>query len=185
MATSNSGSTPAVVAFMVEGQRYALPLGAVERVLPMLAIVPLPEAPPVALGVFSLHGTVVPVLDLRRRLALPVRDYPLHAHLMVARSRRRIVALPVDEVNGVVEVPADAVTRPEAVLPGIGHVAGIVTLDDGLLFIQDLDAFLSLDEERSLAQALAEATTSSNPDASQPDSGFGGPVPPGRDEVGA
>jgi purine-binding chemotaxis protein CheW len=41
-------------------------------------------------------------------------------------------------------------------LPGIGHVAGIVALPDGLLFIQDLEAFLSLDEEQRLSAALEE-----------------------------
>jgi purine-binding chemotaxis protein CheW len=62
----------------------------------------------------------------------------------------------VDEVLGVSEVAAEAVAPPDAILPGIGHVAGIVALADGLLFIHDLDAFLSLDEERRLTESLEE-----------------------------
>ena len=42
-------------------------------------------------------------------------------------------------------------------LPGLRHLKGIVALADGLLLIQDLDAFLSLDEEARLAAALEEA----------------------------
>ncbi len=145
-----------LVVFSIEGQRYALPLSAAERVLPMVAVSPLPQAPAVALGVVNLHGKIVPVLDIRRRFDLPPRDYGLSAHLLLARTSQRALALPVDEVLGVQEVAADAVTPPDAVLPGIGHVAGIVTLADGLLFIHDLDAFLSLDEERHLTAALEE-----------------------------
>lgn len=143
-----------LVVFAAEGERYAVRLAVVERVLPMVAVSALPKAPAVALGIINLHGAVVPVLDIRRRLGLPPRDYGLTAHLLVARTSRRAVALPVDEVLGVSEVAAEAVITPAAVLPGIGQVEGIVALADGLLFIHDLERFLSLDEERRLAEAL-------------------------------
>jgi len=150
-----------LVIFVIEGERYALSLPAVERVLLMVAVSPLPQAPAVALGVINLHGQVIPVLDIRRRFGLPPRDYGLTAHLLVARTSRRTLALPVDEVLGVREIAADAVIPPDAVLPGIGHVAGIVALADGLLFIHDLDAFLSLDEERQLTEALEKTESPS------------------------
>lgn len=146
----------ALVVFLVEGHRYALPVAAVHRVLAMVAVSPLPKSPPIALGVINLHGRIVPVLDIRRRFDLPARGAALAGHLMVARTSRRTLALPVDEVLGVREIAVDAVTAPDAVLPGIGHVAGIVALPDGLLFIHDLDTFLSVDEGRQLTEALEE-----------------------------
>lgn len=152
-ATAQSAAIPLVV-FRVGEQRYALPLGAVERVFPMVAVAPLPQAPAVALGVINIHGRVTPVVDIRRRLGTPPREYGLADHLLLARTPRRTLAMPVDEVLGVREVAQAAVTQPTAVLPGIGQVAGIAALPDGLLFIHDLDTFLSLDEERQLAQAL-------------------------------
>jgi purine-binding chemotaxis protein CheW len=143
-----------LVVFSIDRQRYALPLHAVERVLPMVAVSPLPQAPAVVLGVINLHGQVIPVLDLRRRFGLPLCDYGLTARLLVVRTRRRTLALPVDEVLGVSGVAAETITRPDALLPGIGHVAGIVTLADGLLLIHDVEACLSLDEERRLSVSL-------------------------------
>jgi purine-binding chemotaxis protein CheW len=145
-----------LVSFVIAEQQYALPFSVVERVLPMVAVSPLPQAPAIALGVINLHGQVIPVLDIRRRLGFPTRDYGLTAHLLVARTHRRTLALPVDEVWGVQEVAAEAVVPPHAILPHLGHVAGIVMLTDGLLVIQDLEAFLSLEEERRLAEALTE-----------------------------
>lgn len=145
-----------LVSFVIVEQQYALPLSVVERVLPMVAVSPLPHAPSIALGVINLHGQVIPVLDIRRRLGFPTRDYGLTAHLLVARTHRRTLALPVDEVWGVQEVPAEAVVPPHAILPHLGHVAGIVMLTDGLLVIQDLEDFLSLEEERRLTEALTE-----------------------------
>jgi purine-binding chemotaxis protein CheW len=143
-----------LLAFRLGEQRYGLPLQAVERVLPMVAIAPLPQAPRIVLGMVNFHGEVVPVVDVRRRLDLPPREYGLDSWLLVVRTSRRVLALPVDAVEGVVPVTPDRVTSSSAFFPGIAHVAGIVSLDDGLLFIHDPEAFLSLDEERHLAAAL-------------------------------
>ena len=154
MAFQVADSFIRLVAFVIDGNRYALSLSAVERVLPLIAVSPLPKAPAIALGVINLHGEIIPMLDVRRRFGFPPRDYGASAHLVIARTARRTVALPVDEALGVVEVAAGAVRPPDSVLPGIGHVAGVVALADGLLLIHDLDAFFSLEEERQLAEAL-------------------------------
>lgn len=143
-----------LVVFIIEGQRYALHLPSVERVLPMVAMARLPNAPDVALGVINLHGRVIPVVDLRRRFGLPPHDYGLSAHLLVVRTARRTLAIAVEEVLGVREIATEALIPPDAVLPGIGHVAGIAALPDGLLLIYDLDSLLSLGEERRLTEAL-------------------------------
>src|SRR5919108_5417404 len=104
MALSQQRSSLQLVSFVIEEQQYALPLPVVQRVLPMVAVSPLPQAPPIALGIINLHGQIIPVLDVRRRLGFPARDYGLTAHLLVARTGRRTCALPVDEVWGVREV---------------------------------------------------------------------------------
>jgi purine-binding chemotaxis protein CheW len=145
-----------LVVFDLDGQRYGLPVAAVDRALPMVSVSLLPQGPAIALGVINLHGQVLPVLDLRRRFRLPSCEYGLNARLLVVRTSRRVLALPVDEVLGVREVAMEAVAPPEAVLPGIEHVSGIVALADGLLFIHDVEACLSLEEEQQLTQALEE-----------------------------
>ena len=143
-----------LVVFAVEGQRYALPLHTVERVFPMAKVAPLPKAPAIVRGVINLHGTIIPVMDIHRRFGFPPRDYGPVAHLLVARTSRRTLALPVDEVFGAREVMAEAALPADVRMPGIGHLSGIVALADGLLFIQDLETFLSLEEEQRLSEAL-------------------------------
>jgi purine-binding chemotaxis protein CheW len=151
-----AGAPVRLLVFTLDRQRYALELEAAERVLPMVAVSPLPGCPDVVLGAINVHGDVVPVLDMRRRLGLAAGDYGPRARLVVAHTASRVVALPVDDVTGVAEVPMETVVAPETVHPDIGHVSGIGALSDGLLLIQDLDAFLSLDEERRLDEALGK-----------------------------
>jgi purine-binding chemotaxis protein CheW len=146
----------AVVAFVLGEQRFGLDVGRVERVLPVLAVSALPSAPAIVVGVINVRGSVIPVVDLRRRFGMSARSHELRDHLLLVRTPQRRLALPVDEVNGVVDVASNAMARPNDVVPGLGHLAGIVALPDGLLFIQDLDALLSLEEEGQLSRALDE-----------------------------
>ena len=99
MAFQVADSFIRLVAFVIDGNRYALSLFAVERVLPLIAVSPLPKAPAIALGVINLHGEIIPMLDVRRRFGFPPRDYGASAHLVIARTARRTVAL-YEEVLG-------------------------------------------------------------------------------------
>jgi len=143
-----------LVVFSIAGQRYALNLPVVERVLRMVEVSPLPKAPLIVLGVINFHGEIIPAIDIRRRFGHSPSHYGFTSSLLVARTSRRKLALPVDEVFGVQEVSSETVTLPDAVLPGTGLVAGIVALPDGVLFIHDLDTFLSSDEEQRLTVAF-------------------------------
>lgn len=143
------------VIFTLDGGRHGLPLAAAERVLPMVAVTPLPGAPDVVLGMISLHGEPIPVFDLRRRLGLAPREYGVGAHLFIASTPRRRLSIPVDEVLGVEQIDSDSVAKADTVVPGLGPVAGIASLPGGLVLIHDLEAFLSIDDERTLDEALA------------------------------
>ena len=146
-----------VVVFRLEHRRYALPLPAVERVVRAVEITPLPGAPAVVMGVVSVEGRVLPVLDTRRRLGLASRDIEPADHLVIARTATRPVALVIDEPDGVVEPAAGAVVAADEIVPGVEHVHAVAKLADGLVLIHDLERFLSLDEERGLDAAMAAA----------------------------
>lgn len=142
------------LAFILDGGRYALPLPAVDRVVRMVAITPLPKAPDIVLGVVNIQGRVIPVVNMRRRFCLPEREIALTDQLVVAHTARRPVALVANAVLDVIACPAQSLIAVEDVLPDVEYVEGVVKLVDGLILIHDLDKFLSLEEENFLAHAL-------------------------------
>jgi purine-binding chemotaxis protein CheW len=144
------------VVFNLDDQRYALLLPCVEQAIRMVEITPLPKAPHIVIGLVNVHGEVIPVLNIRKRFRLPEREADPGGQLIIARTARRLVALAVDTVNDVVDVPQEKMIAPEAILPQLEHVAGVIKLDDGMVFIHDLDSFLSLEEEQALETAIKE-----------------------------
>jgi purine-binding chemotaxis protein CheW len=143
-----------LVVFALDEQRYALHLSAVERIVRVAEVTPLPKAPEIVLGVINVQGQIIPVADIRRRFRLPEREIDLSDQLIIAKTSKRTVALVVDEVTGVIERLQQDVIPTENVLPGLEYVEGIAKLEEGMVLIHDIDKFLSLEEDRKLAAAL-------------------------------
>jgi len=144
-----------LITFTLDNQLYAMYLSSVERAVRMVEITPLPQAPEIVLGIINLQGRIIPALNLRKRFRLPERRPGVGDQLLVARTSRRTVALVVDAVCGVIECPAREEIAPATIVPGLEYVTGVVKLADGMLFIHDLDEFLSLDEEEALEAAIS------------------------------
>lgn len=139
-----------LVVFSLDAQRFALPLAAVRRVVRAVEVTPLRGAPDIVLGAIGLAGGVVPVLDMRKRFGLPQREVDPSDHFLIATTPRREMALVIDEACGVVECERSAVMAARRISPGLEGIDGVLRLDDGLVLIHDLDAFLSLEQARSL-----------------------------------
>lgn len=146
-----------LVVFILDGQRYALPLASVIRVVFAAEVTPIPNAPPVVLGALNLQGDVIPVLDVRQRFQLPQQEMGITDQFLIAQTRRRVVALLVDQVPGLVERPVCDVVGTHLITPGNESFQGVAKLDDGLVLIHDLEKFLSLDEAHALDAAMEQA----------------------------
>lgn len=146
-----------LVVLTLGDQRYGLPLSAVERVVRVVDVTPLPQAPDIVLGVVNIQGRVIPVVNVRRRFRLPERDLALTDQLVIAHTARRPVALAADTVTGVLEYSAKETVRARDIVADIEYVEGVVKLADGLVLIHDLDKFLSLKEETALDRVIEDA----------------------------
>jgi purine-binding chemotaxis protein CheW len=146
-----------LVVFNVDEQRYALPLATIQRVLCMVEVTPLPKAPEVVLGLVDLHGELIPVMSMRIRLGLRVMETSLSEQIIVAQTATRSVGLLVDRVSGVVECKREEITETAVIVPDAKYVEGVLRMEDGILFIHNLEQFLSQHEEEELSGALARA----------------------------
>lgn len=105
----------------------------------------------------NLEGRVIPVVNIRRRFHLPESDMDLTDQIIIAHTRQRTVAVPVDAVTGIVESLPEQVINAGEILPDLDYLAGVIKLPGDLVLIHDLDTFLSLEEEKSLDSALTES----------------------------
>jgi chemotaxis signal transduction protein len=78
-------------------------------------------------------------MDIRRLLGLPAREYGLQTPMIFTRTPRGLVALIVDEVEDVVEVPAGCMQEPSAGYDLADKLLSTCRLDERLIFVFDID----------------------------------------------
>lgn len=129
------------LAFTLADDTYAVPIGLVREILKPPPLAEVPRAPRDVLGVASVRGLLVTVVDLRTMLRLeaqaPTRKSRI---LLVEGAEKELIGLLVDEVRQVYRL-ADAEIEPAGhVLGGqlAEHVIGIGRPEGTLVVIVDL-----------------------------------------------
>src|SRR5262245_59796392 len=124
------GDASQLLLVLVGGSTYAVPTAAVERILRMAALTPLPGAPPGVVGVLNLQGAVLPAVDPRSRLGVPTPAFDTEQHLVVMCAGTRYL-LWVDRAERIVSASPRQIQAVEgdterAVAPSLVSVEGEV-----------------------------------------------------------
>jgi len=134
-----------IAEFKLGPHHCALTLDRVQEVLRIVAVTPLPQAPPFIEGVLDLRGHVLPVVDLRARFGLPSRPYDDATHVLVAPLRGHPAALIVDEVLGVSLIDKSHMGIDPSLELGldIRCLSRVVQQEGRLCLVLDLDKIFS------------------------------------------
>ena len=144
-----------LVTFRIGEEEFGVDILRVQEIIRTMAITRVPKAPDFVEGVINLRGKVIPIIDLRKRFALEVREHDKHTRIIVIEISNMIVGFVVDAVSEVLRIPADTVEPPPpAVMGGIDseYINGVGKLEDRLLILLDLDKLLSQEEQAELGQ---------------------------------
>lgn len=105
-------SQPYYLQFRLGARWYAMSIQNVLEVLHLVAITPIPDAPPDVLGVITLRDEVMRVIDLRVRFGINEPQLSLNTPLLAVSAGGEQAALVVDEVDNVIQV-TDIQPSPE------------------------------------------------------------------------
>ncbi len=139
--------------FFLGQEEYALEIASVREILRAPVITEVPRGPPDVLGVVTVRGEVMPVVDPRRRLRLPPRPEGAGHRVVVCQHGGTPVGVLVDRVSQVVRLPPSAIEpRPQGVGGAEpGAIAGIGRERERLFIILDPAALLGAGAGREQA----------------------------------
>jgi purine-binding chemotaxis protein CheW len=125
---------------------YALPVERVREIVRMRPITPVPRVPAAVRGVLSLRGEIVQVIDLRRRLGLPVdpSDAPRRRIVVLNGDEGQLSGLLVDRVSEVLRL-RDEELRPPASRDA-ATVSALAPHGGGFLSVFDVERVLDLED---------------------------------------
>ena len=112
----DQGPTRAVLTFVVAGETYGLPILAIREIIKWTEITEVPRMPGFLLGVISVRGAVIPVIDLRARLRFDASPLTRAARILVVNQGGEPFGLLVDAVTGVQRFAEADIEPPPATL---------------------------------------------------------------------
>ena len=130
--------------FDIDGEDYAIDIINIKEIIPMCAITKVPDTQDFLKGIINLRGDIVPVINVRTRFLMPEKEYDELTCIVVLDFGEYIIGLIVDQVKGVLTIPAENVTTPpEAKLRFTNQfIKNIGKLDGRVKLILDIEKFL-------------------------------------------
>ena len=137
---SKRGSGEAqLVVFKLGGEEYGIEISQVREIIRKRQITPVPRQPRYVEGVLNVRGTIIPVVNLKKRFGLP-GDLTSQPHTIIVESSGGLVGLLVEAVREVIRVPGDHIHPPPSVTTGIDseYLRGICRIGERLLIYLDV-----------------------------------------------
>ena len=151
---SNETTPSRFVTFTVSDMYFGIDVLNVQEVLRRQEMTRIPLAPDVIGGLINLRGQIVPAINMRRRLGLPVHDETENSMNVVARTQDGPVSLLVDEIGDVLDLDAASFEpTPENLDPRAKElIRGIFKLKDRLMLVLDTDKAAGIAVEAACAR---------------------------------
>ena len=148
-----------VVIFRVGPQEFALDIFQIERILRYQRPATLPSAPAFLEGVVQFGDSVVPVVDLRKRLEVPA-ELGEDVRTMVLRIDDTKVGVLVDQVLEVTRVDSTAISPPPPMVRGLAadYIAGIISRPNRTIVMLHAAKLLNATERIAVEEAAAAAS---------------------------
>lgn len=121
-------------------------ISAVQELLLMQEITPVPKAPRNMLGMINVRGAVMPVLDLRACLGFPRAPITDDTRIVLVSCGEEKIGLVVDNVAEVVALPHEAFQSMDGSAVESPYLRSVARLEDRLI--------LDIDHERIVQDGL-------------------------------
>lgn len=135
-----SGEELQLVSFNIGSEEFGVDILKVQEINRMVEITKVPQAPHYVEGVINLRGKVIPIIDLRKRFNLEVKQYDKSTRIVVVNINGHVMGMIVDAVSEVLRLQSSTIEPPPEIVTGVNaeYIKGVAKLEDRLLIFLDL-----------------------------------------------
>lgn len=140
-----NGLEPAYMHFLIyviENQLYGLPLENVSSAVLAVQTTPIPNSPDYILGAINVHGDILPVINTRKLLGLPLKELQSTDQFILCILNEKPLALWVDSIKTIKIIENEELNLSKS----FGKTEGFKTVlkdNDKILLLYDLESLLT------------------------------------------
>jgi len=151
-ARAVAGDQRQLVVFLLAGELYGVDIHQVREIIRVPEVTRVPRTPDFVEGVINLRGSVIPVIDLRKRFLMPPGAEDADRRIVVVEMGEQTLGVIVDAVSEVLRLEGDRIEPPSPYIVSLDtqYITGIARLEDRLVILLDLNRVLHAHERDEL-----------------------------------
>ena len=134
--------------FRLGAEEYGIDILRVQEIRSYEQPTRIANTPEFLRGVVNLRGVIVPIVDLRLKLACETADYNSFTVVIVLNVKGRVVGAVVDSVSDVLALDKDTIKPAPEMSSAIdtSFITGIGSVADRMLILMDIEGLMASDE---------------------------------------
>ena len=160
------------ITFEIKGNDYGINILFVRDIIGLQRIMEVPDLPEYIKGIINLRGKIIPVMDVRERFGLELKEYHDRTCIIVIVVNDIHIGLIVDEVQEVIDINSKHI-QPAVTLNKkntASFISGLAKVSDRVKILLDVERLIDkqfefiadLEEELNKNQELFEEKVEEN-----------------------
>ena len=146
---SVEGADFQIVAFFLGAEEFGVNILMIQEIIRHSPITEVPNTPFFIEGVINIRGKVVPVIDLRKRLNIPVTPIDKSTKIIIIEYEEKVTGFIVNSVSKVMTIPGETIQNaPDMITAGVEseYISGVSRFEDRLIILLDFSKILTESE---------------------------------------
>lgn len=134
-----------LVSFTLNDEMFGVDILRVQEINRMVSITKIPQTPHYIEGVINLRGKIIPILDIRKKFNIEVREWDKNTRIIVIDVNNSVIGMVVDSVSEVLRIPKNSIEPSPKITSSVGmdYINGVVKLEDKLLIFLEVSKIAS------------------------------------------
>jgi len=140
--------------FSISDEIFGIPIERVVEIIRVQKVFSIPGLPSFLSGVMSVRGSVIPLIDLRRRFG--TMPSGRKERIILSRFRNEKIGFLVDEIQDIVALDQQDIVNPPSVFRGFKteYILGLGKKDSMVIILLNIDNLLTSEEKIVLEKSM-------------------------------
>jgi purine-binding chemotaxis protein CheW len=140
--------------FKIADENFGIAVDRIVEILKVQKVFSIPGLPDFLSGVMSVRGSVIPLIDLRRRFDMTPTGKK--ERIIIVRFDKEKVGFLVDEIREILTLPSEDIINPPSIFKGFKteFLTGLGKKDDRIIILLNVDSLLTSEEKIRLKESI-------------------------------
>lgn len=140
--------------FKIDDEIFGIGIERVVEILKVQKIFTIPGLPEFLSGVMSVRGSIVPVMDLRRRFSMEPSGNK--ERIIIVRYGKEKIAFLVDDVREILSLSEEEIGTPPSIFKGFrtDYLTGLGKQGETIIILLNVDNLLTSEEKIRLRESI-------------------------------